>query len=282
MTMSDLTLMAVHAHPDDESSSTGGVFARYSQEGMQTVLVTCTNGELGDGPDHVKPDEDGHDPQQVAKTRLGELDVAVAELGVAHLELLGYHDSGMADWRFKHDDHAFANVPLAESVGRLAGLFEQYRPDVVITYDDNGGYNHPDHLQAHRITVAAYEETGIPAKLYFIARRRRDWERMREIMLAQGIDIPTPLQRMDDEQRKQWDERMAAVEKRITTTVDTLAYAEQKRAALAAHASQLDESWWVKMPPEAIGQIFAEETFIRAFDRTGEPVPETDLFAGLR
>ena len=168
------------------------------------------------------------------------------------------------------------------STGRLVDLFEQYRPDVVITYDDNGGYNHPDHLQAHRITVAAYEETGIPAKLYFIARRRRDWERMREIMLAQGIDIPTPLQRMDDEQRKQWDERMAAVELRITTTVDTLAYAERKRAALAAHASQLDESWWVKMPPEAIGQIFAEETFIRAFDRTGEPVPETDLFAGLR
>ena len=279
--MSDLTLMAVHAHPDDESSSTGGVFARYSQEGMQTVLVTCTNGELGDGPDHVKPDEDGHDPQQVAKTRLGELDVAVAELGVAHLELLGYHDSGMADWRFKDDAHAFAAAPFDESKGRLVELFEEYRPDVVITYDDNGGYNHPDHLQAHRITVAAHEETGIPAKLYFIARRR-DWERMREIMLAQGIDIPTPLQRMDDEQRKQWDERMAAVELRITTTVDTLPYAARKQAALAAHASQLDESWWVKMPPEAIGQIFAEETFIRAFDRTGEPVPETDLFAGLR
>jgi LmbE family N-acetylglucosaminyl deacetylase len=282
MTMSDLTLMAVHAHPDDESSSTGGVFARYSQEGMQTVLVTCTNGELGDGPDHVKPDEDGHDPQQVAKTRLGELDVAVAELGVAHLELLGYHDSGMADWRFKDDAHAFAAAPFDESKARLVELFEEYRPDVVITYDDNGGYNHPDHLQAHRITVAAHEETGIPAKLYFIARRRRDWERMREIMLAQGIDIPTPLQRMDDEQRKQWDERMAAVELRITTTVDTLPYAARKQAALAAHASQLDESWWVKMPPEAIGQIFAEETFIRAFDRTGEPVPETDLFAGLR
>ena len=110
--MSDLTLMAVHAHPDDESSSTGGVFARYSEEGINTVLVTCTNGELGDGPEHVKPDEDGHDPQQVAKTRLGELDVAVAELGIAHLELLGYHDSGMADWRFKEARPRVRGRPL--------------------------------------------------------------------------------------------------------------------------------------------------------------------------
>ena len=280
--MPGLTLMAVHAHPDDESSSTGGVFARYSHEGINTVLVTCTNGEYGDGPEHVKPDEDGHDPQQVAKTRLGELDVAVAELGIAHLEVLGYHDSGMADWRFKDDDHAFAVVPFEESTGKLVELFEEYRPDVVITYHDNGGYNHPDHLQAHRITVAACERTGIPSKLYFIARRRRDWQKMREALLARGIDIPTPLQNMDDEQRKQWEARMAAVEELITTTVDTLPYAEQKRAALAAHASQLDESWWVKMPTESFADVFGEETFIRAYDRTGAPVPETDLFAGLR
>ena len=279
--MSDLTLMAVHAHPDDESSSTGGVFARYADEGMNTVLVTCTNGELGDGPEHVKPDEDGHDPHQVAKTRLGELDVAVAELGIAHLELLGYHDSGMADWRFKDHDHVFAAVPFEESTGKLVDLFEHHRPHVVITYHDNGGYNHPDHLRAHHITVAACERTGIPSKLYFIARRRRDWEKMREALLARGIDIPTPMQNMDDEQRKQWEERMAAVEQLITTTVDTSPYAERKRAALAAHASQLDESWWVKMPTDSFADVFAEETFIRAFDRTGEPVPETDLFAGL-
>jgi LmbE family N-acetylglucosaminyl deacetylase len=277
-----LTFMAVHAHPDDEASSTGGVFAKYSAEGIDTVLVTCTNGEYGDGPEHVKPDDEGHDPQQVAKIRLAELDVAAAQLGIAHVEVLGYHDSGMDDWRFKDDDHAFARIPFEESTGRLVGLFEQYRPDVVVTYFDNGGYNHPDHLQAHRITVAAQERTGIPSKLYYIARRRRDWEKMREALLARGIDIPTPLQNLDDEQRKQWEARMAAVEELITTTVDTLAFAEQKRAALAAHASQLDESWWVKMPPDSFGDVFAEESFIRAYDRTGAPLPETDLFAGLR
>ena len=281
--MTDLTLMAVHAHPDDESSSTGGAFARYSDEGIRTVLVTCTNGELGDGPDHVKPGEEGHDEKEVAKTRLAELESAREVLGITDLELLGYHDSGMPDWHWKDEPDSFCNIPFDVSTGRLVELFEQYRPDVVITYDDNGGYNHPDHLQAHRIAVAAFEQTGIASKLYLIARRRRDWERMREIMVAQGIELPSfPQQQMDEARRKEMEERMAAVEARITTTIDTTAYAAKKRAALAAHASQLDQSWWVKMPPEGFEQIFAHETFIRAYDTTGQPVPETDLFAGLR
>ena len=273
--------MAVHAHPDDESSSTGGVFARYADEGIRTVLVTCTNGELGDGPDHVKPDEEGHNAKEVAKTRLEELQAAQGVLGITHLELLGYHDSGMPDWRWKDEPDSFCNIPFDVSTGRLVNLFERYRPDVVVTYDDNGGYNHPDHLQTHRITVAAFEQTMIPSKLYFIARRRRDWERMREIMLAQGIEMPAPPQ-VDDERRKQMEARMAAVEARITTTIDTTAQAAKKRAALASHASQLDQSWWVKMPSEGFEQIFAHETFIRVHDTTGAPVPETDLFAGLR
>jgi LmbE family N-acetylglucosaminyl deacetylase len=277
-----LTFMAVHAHPDDESSSTGGVFARYASEGIDTVLVTCTNGEYGDGPGHLKPDQQGHDPQQVARTRLAELAVAVTELEIGHVEVLGYHDSGMDDWRFKDDDHAFARIPFEEGVGRLVAVFEHHRPDVVVTYADSGGYTHPDHLQAHRLTVAACERTAIPSKLYFVARRRLDWERMREALRARGIDIPTPLDSLDDERRRQWLERMAAVEAQITTTVDTLAFADQKRAALAAHASQLDESWWVKMPRESFADVFGSESFIRAYDRTGAPLPETDLFAGLR
>src|SRR5207244_254519 len=126
----NLTLMAVHAHPDDESSSTGGVLARYGDEGVTTVLVTCTNGEYGDGTDHVKPGEDGHDPEQVAKTRLVELEEACQVLGVTHLEMLGYHDSGMPDWPYKEDARVFCNVPFDESVGRLVELVERYRPAI--------------------------------------------------------------------------------------------------------------------------------------------------------
>jgi LmbE family N-acetylglucosaminyl deacetylase len=278
---SNLTLMAVHAHPDDESSSTGGVLARYSDEGVTTVLVTCTNGEYGDGPGHVKPGEEGHDPDQVAKTRLAELDVACEHLGVSHLELLGYHDSGMAEWPYKDDDGAFCNVPFDDAVARVVELVERYQPDVMITYDDNGGYNHPDHLQAHRVAVAAFERTTVPTKLYFIARRRRDFEKMRERMQAAGIEMPeTPARMLDPDVIA----RMEATEARITTEVDTTAFAGRKRDALAAHASQLDESWFVRFPDDAFVEFFGDETFIRAEDRTTAPapVPEDDLFAGLR
>jgi LmbE family N-acetylglucosaminyl deacetylase len=276
----DLTLMTVHAHPDDESSSTGGVLARYSEESIRTVLVTCTNGEYGDGPGHVKPGEPGHDPSQVAKIRLEELAVACEHLGVDHVETLGYHDSGMADWEYKSRPDVFCNVPLSESVRRLVKLFELYRPDVVVTYADSvGGYNHPDHRRAHEITVAAVEKTAIPVKLYFIARRRRDWERMRELMAAHGIEMPTPPQQnLTPERLKQIEE----MEARITTQVDVSAVASRKQAALAAHASQLDESWWVRFPADSFAELFSSETFIRVEDRTGSPTPEDDLFAGLR
>jgi LmbE family N-acetylglucosaminyl deacetylase len=275
----DLTLMAVHAHPDDESSSTGGVLARYADEGITTVVVTCTNGEYGDGPDHVKPGQDGHDPGQVAKTRLAELDQAAQILGVTHLELLGYHDSGMPDWEYKDQGHVFSRVPLEESLGRLMTLVERYRPDVMVTYDDMGGYNHPDHRQAHRLAVEAHRRTGIPAKLYFIARRRRDWDRLRDRMRAAGLEVPAlPPRMLDPEVIRQMDE----AEARITTTIDVTAVAARKRAALAAHASQLDESWWLRFPDDGFAEIFGQETFIRAEDRTGAPCPEDDLFAGLR
>jgi LmbE family N-acetylglucosaminyl deacetylase len=275
----ELTLMAVHAHPDDESSSTGGILARYSGEGVGTVVVTCTNGEYGDGPGHVKPGEVGHDPDQVAKTRLAELAIACERLGVEHLELLGYHDSGMDDWEFKDRPNVFCNVALTESAGRLAGLFERYRPDVVVTYSDMGGYNHPDHLRAHQITVQAVETTDIPTKLYFIARRRGDWQRMLERMQAAGIEVPMPPQGQLSPKRLR---QMQEVEEQITTSVDTTAVSEQKRAALAAHASQLDESWWLRFPPSDFAEVFGTETFIRARDRSGAPIPEDDLFAGLR
>ena len=166
-----LTLMAVHAHPDDESSSTGGVLAKYSAEGIRTVVVTCTNGEFGDAPGQVKPGQDGHDEESVAKIRLAELRTACDLLRVSDLEVLGYHDSGMEEWDYKDRPDVFSNVPLATVRDRIAGLIDRYRPQVVVTYDDNGGYQHPDHLHAARAAVAAVSATGIPSKLYLTAMR---------------------------------------------------------------------------------------------------------------
>src|SRR5205807_757795 len=168
-----LTLMAVHAHPDDESSSTGGVLARYADEGVRTVVVTCTNGELGDAPGGIKPGDEGHDEAEVARIRLGELKRACETLGVAHLELLGYHDSGMVDWEHKDRPDVFCNVAVDDAAERLSGLFERYQPDVVVTYDELGGYDHPDHVHASRVAMAAVARTGIPRQAYLTAFRRR-------------------------------------------------------------------------------------------------------------
>jgi LmbE family N-acetylglucosaminyl deacetylase len=272
-----LTLMAVHAHPDDESSSTGGVLAMYADEGVRTVVVTCTNGEFGDAPGGIKPGEPAHDETFVAATRLAELDKACDILGVRVLEKLGYHDSGMLEWDYKDRPDVFWNVPIEESSVRLATLMERHQPQVVITYDEFGGYNHPDHVQANRVTLAAIELTDIPAKLYFTARRWSDIERLRTRMAELGVDVG-PRPQIDAERRQ----RMEAAAARITTTVDTTSVASRKRDALRAHASQLAETWFAKMPESMFDEVFGVESFIREQDRTAAPIPEVDLFAGLR
>ena len=272
-----LTLMAVHAHPDDEASSTGGVLAKYGDEGIRTVVVTCTNGEFGDTPGGVKPGEDGHDEQAVAQIRLAELRESCKHLGVTELELLGYHDSGMPDWEYKNRPDAFCNIPEAEVAGRIGALIERYRPQVVISYDPEGAYQHPDHVHAARCAAAAAAATGIPAKFYQTAMRRSDWRELWESLREQGVEVPD-VREIPPEMLRQMEER----ERRITTNVDIRPVLERKRAALLAHASQIRDSWFSKIPPELGERVFGRESFIRASDTTGAPVPEDDLFSGLR
>ena len=272
-----LTLMAVHAHPDDEASSTGGVLARYADEGIRTIIVTCTNGEFGDGPGGVKPGQEGHDEAAVAQTRLAELRESAKILGVTELELLGYHDSGMAEWDYKDRPDAFCNVPLAVVAARIGALIDRYRPQVVISYDDEGAYQHPDHVHASRSAAAAVAATGIPAKFYLTAMRRSAWQKIGTALREAGLEVPdfgTPTA----QELRQMEEH----ERRITTTVDINGVLDRKRDALLAHNSQIGESWFSKIPPEIAAEAFGYETFIRASDTTGAPVPEDDLFAGLR
>jgi LmbE family N-acetylglucosaminyl deacetylase len=273
----NLTLMAVHAHPDDEASSTGGVLALYSDQGIRAVVVTCTNGEFGDAPGGVKPGQDGHDEQAVAQLRLAELRQSCKILGVTDLETLGYHDSGMPDWDFKERPEAFCNIPLADVAARIGGLIERYQPQVVITYDDNGMYQHPDHVHASRAAQAAVAATGIPAKLYLTALRGSDFQKIWEAMREQGVEVPDRREITPEMRQK-----MAEDELRITTTVDIHPVLGRKRDALFAHASQIEESWFSRLPPEIAAATFGREHFIRASDATGAPLPEEDLFAGLR
>jgi len=272
-----LTMMAVHAHPDDEASSTGGVLAAYSAQGIRTVVVTCTNGEFGDGAGGVKPGQDGHDEQAVATQRLAELRESCAILGVTDLELLGYHDSGMPEWEYKDRPEAFCNIPRAEVAARLTGLIEKYRPQVLITYDDRSVYQHPDHVHASVCAQAAFAESGIPAKLYLSAIRESDWRKVGEALREAGVEWP------DSEETPQERQRADHNEQRITTTVDIRGVLGRKRDALFSHSSQVsDSSWFSKIPPEIAESTFGLEHFIRASDKTGAPLPEDDLFAGLR
>jgi LmbE family N-acetylglucosaminyl deacetylase len=269
--------MAVHAHPDDEASSTGGVLAAYADQGIRTVVVTCTNGEFGDTAGGVKPGEDGHDEQAVAEIRLAELRESCKHLGVTDLELLGYHDSGMPDWKYKNRPDAFCNVPESEVAGRIGALIERYWPQVVISYDPKGAYQHPDHVHAARCAAAAAAASRIPAKFYQTAMRRSDWRELWEALREQGVEVPD-VSRIDAEMLRQMEE----AEARITTNVDIRPVLERKRAALLAHASQIRDSWFSKIPPDLGERVFGRESFIRVSDTTGAPVPEDDLFAGLR
>jgi LmbE family N-acetylglucosaminyl deacetylase len=278
-----LTLMAVHAHPDDEATGTGGVLARYAAEGIQTVLVTCTDGGCGDGPGGVKPGEPGHDPAAVVEMRRAELQASCDVLNVSHLELLGYADSGMMGWSTNEAPHAFWNTDVDEAAARLAELIERYRPDVVVTYDEFGFYGHPDHIQAHRITMAAVARSGVPAKVYWTTVARSSIAEFGRVMRQLGADWDEPDSGSDSSSESGGpDPEIGLPDEEITTLVDTKEYGAQKFKALAAHASQSENIFFLRMGVEMFTDLMGIEAFVRVHDTTGAAVPETDLFAGLR
>jgi LmbE family N-acetylglucosaminyl deacetylase len=266
-----LTLMAVHAHPDDEATSTGGILARYSAEGIRTVLVTCTNGELGDAPGGAKPGQPGHDEAALVALRRRELEESCRALGVRHLELLGYHDSGMMGWPSNTAPGAFFTLPVQEAAVPLVKLMERYTPDVVVTYDDYGFYGHPDHIQAHRITVAALAATGSPARLYFPTVRRSRLAGFRERMLQAGMEPPS----FDEE-------RFGSPDDQIAATIDCRAHAEAKLAAVRAHSSQGENLFFLRFPFPDFVELFGIEEFADGRGSSGGTTPVDDLFAGLR
>jgi LmbE family N-acetylglucosaminyl deacetylase len=271
--------MAVHAHPDDEASG-GGILASYSDQGIQTIVVTCTNGEFGDAPGGIKPGQPGHDPEAVARLRLSELEKSASILKVSDVETLGYHDSGMEEWDYKSRPDAFCNVPIETVAGRIGELITKYRPQVLVTYDDAGAYQHPDHVHASRAAQAAAAATGIPAKVYLSTMKGSNWQKIFEALREAGEDVPN-WDADSPEAKERWQRGLES-EARITTTIDIRPVLERKRSALFAHGSQIEDSWFSKIPAEIAEQAFGYEYFIRVKDTTGSPLPEHDLFTGLR
>jgi LmbE family N-acetylglucosaminyl deacetylase len=277
--------MAVHAHPDDESLSTGGILARYAAEGVRTVLVTCTDGSCGDGPGGVKPGEPGHDRVEVTRVRQTELERSCQLLDVGHLELLGYRDSGMMGWPQNDEAGAFWGMDVDVAAQPLVELVERYRPQVMVTYDANGFYGHPDHIMAHRITMAAASSSGIPVKVYHTAVPRSGLKEFTDALRASGAEPPEPSDR-EEGQFHAGDEdeepTFGTPDELITTRIDVHDFIQVKRASLAAHASQADNLFFLGMADDLYDRFFGVEAFVRAVDNTGVTDRETDLFARLR
>ena len=281
-----LTIMAVHAHPDDEAIGTGGILARYADEGFRTVLVTCTGGEVGEiaHPTMATPDNLG-------EVRERELRRACDILKVSHLELLGYRDSGMAGTEANQHPRAFARADLDDAAGRLVALVRRHRPQVIVTYDDNGFYGHPDHINANRITVRAFATAGdsaaypeqdlapwTPKKLYYTAVARSAIASFGARLAEYGIDPP-----LRDQDAEGDTPPFGTPDELVTTVVDVAGVVERKRRALWAHATQMGANvFFARMPPELFDELFGRESFQLVEARVAAPIPETDLFAGLR
>jgi LmbE family N-acetylglucosaminyl deacetylase len=272
--MTDLTLLCVHAHPDDESSTTGGVLRTYANEGVRTVLVTCTDGALGDAPDGATPDLADHRPGEVAAHREEELRRAAAILGVSRLELLGYPDSGMEGWPQNDAPGSFWSTPIDVAAARLVEIMLEERPQVVVTYDANGFYGHPDHIQAHRVTLAAMATAGLEASLFYSAIPISAFKRFREVLEEADVEPPDGA---DAEEPS-----FGTPDEMIGVVVDVTSVADAKFDALSAHSSQTEQSFFLKMGRERFRALFGTEWFVRARDPLGREGVDDDLFAGYR
>jgi LmbE family N-acetylglucosaminyl deacetylase len=283
-----LTFLAVHAHPDDEATSTGGLYRLLANEGVRTVLVTCTNGECGDALDGAKPIDDHHDGDEVAKIRAVELDNAVKILGIDRLVRLGYRDSGMKGWPQNEDPESFWATPVAESAQRLAEVLLEERPQVVMTYNAFGFYGHPDHIQAHRITMAALELLDYEPTLYFnavpdsiMARMRERWEQEEREKIA--ADAANGIVRAPEPEESEEDlAEMGTPDELIDVGVDVSAVSDAKYDALAAHHSQIGDSFWLKMDREQFKNVMGTEWFVRVTNPTNVVGAADDIFVGYR
>ena len=264
------TLLVVDAHPDDEIGDSGAMM-KAKAHGHRVVLVTATRGEVGE---IYNMDEAAARPR-LGEIREQELRTAGEIIGIDRQEFLGYRDSGMVDTADNKDPRSFHQARLDEAAGKLAVIMREERPDVVVTFADDGMYGHPDHIKAHRVTTAALdvlEREGSPVKkLYYKAVPRS----MIEAFVEQFPD-----QAQEQASRNMWV--AGTPDDLITARVDVHDYVERKREAARAHLSQNDpNSWFANFPDEMYQVAFGTEYYQLARGAPGSSLPESDLFAGI-
>jgi len=276
-----LTLLAVHAHPDDESISTGGILAKYSANGFRTALAYGTAGEAGDilNPQFVAP-KPGLDIKEI---RAIELAAAVKVLTVGSVYFLEYRDSGMAGSPENHHPQAFARADIRQATARLVEIIRRVRPQVIVTYNEKGTYLHPDHIMANRVTLRAFQASGDshyeigealepwqPAKLYYTAIPRERLRRVYRIVMERGEEPGFD------------PEVIGTPEDKISTVVDVREYLSQKLEALNCHQSQMNPNSVIRrMSEELRKEVMGYEHFQCVHGCTATDTKETDLFEGL-
>ncbi|MET8573948.1 mycothiol conjugate amidase Mca [Streptomyces sp. NPDC005012] len=286
-----LRLMAVHAHPDDESSKGAATMAKYVSEGVDVLVVTCTGGERGSIL-NPKLQGDAYIEENIHEVRRKEMDAAREILGVRQA-WLGFVDSGLpeGDPLPPLPEGCFALEDVDKAAGELVRQIRSFRPQVITTYDENGGYPHPDHIMTHKITMVAFEgatdlekypesEYGPafqPLKVYYNQGFNRPRTvALHEAMIERGLDSPY------GDWLKRWDE-FERVERTLTTFVPCGDFFETRDRALIAHATQIDpDGGWFRIPLDLQREVWPTEDYELAKSLVTTDLPESDLFAGIR
>ncbi|MEO7118777.1 MAG: PIG-L family deacetylase [Candidatus Limnocylindrales bacterium] len=294
------SVMLVHAHPDDETIATGGVMSRYSHEGHRVICVTCTGGEHGEIVVREMDTPENH--ARLAEIRRGELERALAQLGPITHHWLGYHDSGMMSTPHNDATESFWQADHDEATARIVRLIRQERPEVLVSYNDFGGYGHPDHIRAATTTKLAFQRAGDPAAHpEQLAEGLQPWQPLKlyetvldigrrtefiDLMKEKGIkswwvppDDETDEQRAEREGHQQ---QMTDAQGPVTTRVSIIDQTEAKLAAMREHVTQLPaEGFFLAFDADEWRNIQPTEDFTLIESRQGVRLPEDDLFAGL-
>jgi N-acetyl-1-D-myo-inositol-2-amino-2-deoxy-alpha-D-glucopyranoside deacetylase len=278
-------ILFVHAHPDDESIGTGATMAHYAASGAHVTLVTCTLGEEGEIHVPALAQLEAAQADQLGGYRIGELAVACAALGITDYRFLGgagrYRDSGMMGLPTNDHPRAFWRADLDAAAGHLVEIIREVRPQVLVTYDPNGFYGHPDHIQAHRVAMRAVELAGAdaPAKVYWTATPRSVLAAGLEAFADSANNPFRGITRVEDLPFGTPDGEIAA-------KIDAHEHADRKTAALQAHATQIPPDSWLYTIASNYGAEFMgveHYTLARGVrgPGTGPHGWEDDLFAGI-
>lgn len=289
--MPELCLLTVHAHPDDEASKGAATVAKYSDEGIKSVLVCCTGGEegkiLNENDSDQNDSANNSNGERVREIRAKELQKSADIIGYDVLEFLGYRDSGMPDSEANNHPDAFVANPLEEAIERLVKIIRREKPYAIVTYsDDQQGYQHPDHIRVHDISKPAFHLAGdknafpdagepfAPSKLYYTV-----WSRERVVALHEKfleLNLKSPYEG--------WGLDRHSQDNRVTTRIEVGKWYDRRCDSLLAHASQVDSEspFWFGLPRDVASKAYPYDDYILAESLVETKIPEDDFFAGLR